>query len=71
VYVGFFAIAMFRISRYVYESYPTLDFGLGLCTVDRILRNHKGKVRVSNLKNHIEPNKGVLINFTLEIPFAI
>lgn len=60
----------FRISRYVYESYPTLDFGLGLCTVDRILRNHKGKVRVSNLKNHIEPNKGVLINFTLEIPFA-
>ena len=60
----------FRLSRYVYENFPTLDFGLGLCTVDTILRNHKGKVRVGTLKNHIEPNKGVFINFSIEIPFA-
>ena len=31
----------FRISRLVYEKYPTLDFGLGLCYVEKIIRNHK------------------------------
>ncbi len=58
----------FRISRYVYEKFPTLDFGLGLCFVDRIIRNHKGKVSVSNLKNHFERSNGDLTNFTIEIP---
>ncbi len=60
----------FRISRYVYESFPTLDFGLGLCLVDRIIRNHKGKVQVSNLKNHFETSNTDLINFTIEIPLT-
>lgn len=59
----------FRISRYVHESYPTLDFGLGLCFVDRIIRNHHGKIKVGNIKNHMNPN-GILINFTLEILFT-
>ncbi len=58
----------FRISRFVYEKFPTLDFGLGLCFVDRIIRNHKGKVSVSNLKNHFERSNGDLTNFTIEIP---
>lgn len=59
----------FRISRYVHEEIPTLDFGLGLCFVDRIIRNHNGKIKVGNIKNHTNPN-GILINFTIEIPFA-
>jgi K+-sensing histidine kinase KdpD len=60
----------FRISRYVFEAYPTLDSGLGLCYVEKIIRNHKGNIRVLNLKNYLEKNNQVLIDFSLEIPFA-
>ena len=61
----------FRISRYVFESYPTLDFGLGLCYVEKIIQNHKGKIRVSNLKNYIEKNNQILIDFCIELPFSM
>ncbi|MBK7057347.1 MAG: response regulator [Leptospiraceae bacterium] len=61
----------FRISKYVFESFPTLDFGLGLCYVEKIIQNHKGKIRVSNLKNYIEKNNQVLIDFCIELPFVV
>jgi len=59
----------FRISRNVFEEYPTLDFGLGLCYVEKIIRNHKGSIRVVNLKNYLENNNSILIDFSIEIPF--
>ncbi|MBP9887384.1 MAG: response regulator [Leptospiraceae bacterium] len=59
----------FRISRNVFENYPTLDFGLGLCYVEKIIRNHKGSIRVVNLKNYLENNNSILIDFSIEIPF--
>jgi K+-sensing histidine kinase KdpD len=61
----------FRISRFVFEAYPTLDFGLGLCYVEKIIQNHKGKIRVVNLKNYIEKTNQVLIGFCIEIPFVM
>ncbi len=60
----------FRLSKFVFESYDTLDYGLGLCYVDKIVRNHKGKISISNLKNFLENNKSILINFTIEIPIV-
>lgn len=59
----------FRISRLVYDKYPTLDFGLGLCHVEKIIRNHKGNIRTVNLKNSLENTGRVLIDFNIEIPF--
>ncbi len=59
----------FRISRLVYDKYPTLDFGLGLCYVEKIIRNHKGNIRTVNLKNSLENTGRVLIDFNMEIPF--
>lgn len=59
----------FRISRVVYDAIPTLDFGLGLCFVEKIMRNHNGKIRVVNLKNSLDNAGRVLVNFDLEFPF--
>ncbi|HMW04484.1 MAG TPA: response regulator [Leptospiraceae bacterium] len=59
----------FRISRLVYDAIPTLDFGLGLCFVEKIIRNHEGKIRVVNLKNSLDNAGRVLVNFDLELPF--
>ncbi|MBK6604912.1 MAG: response regulator [Leptospiraceae bacterium] len=61
----------FRISRLVYEKYPTLDFGLGLCYVEKIIRNHKGNIRTVNLKNSLENTGRVLIDFNIELPFNV
>ncbi len=60
----------FRISKFAYEKYPTLDFGLGLCYVEKIIRNHKGSIRVLNLKNYLEQTNQILIDFSMEIPYA-
>ncbi len=59
----------FRISKMVYDTIPTLDFGLGLCYVEKIIRNHKGNIRVSNLTNYLENTNKILINFNIELPF--
>ncbi|MBP7284894.1 MAG: response regulator [Leptospiraceae bacterium] len=60
----------FRISKMVFENIPTLDFGLGLCYVEKIIRNHKGNIRVINLKNYLENSNRILINFSIALPFA-
>ena len=59
----------FRLSRTVFEVYNTLDFGLGLTFADKILRNHKAKIRVNNLKNFLENSNNLLVSFTIELPF--
>lgn len=61
----------FRISKIVYDMYPTLDFGLGLTFVEKIIRNHKGKMRVFNLKNFLENSKSQLVSFTIELPILL
>jgi len=61
----------FRISRYLYDSYPTLDSGLGLCYVDKIIRNHKGSIRALNIKNFLEKSDRFLVDFCVEIPFSM
>ena len=43
----------FRISKLVFESFPTLDFGLGLTMVDKIFRKQNGKIRVNNLLSYL------------------
>lgn len=58
----------FRICRTVQEDYKTLDFGLGLTLVEKIINQHNGKIRVENLKNYLDNMKGILVNFTIELP---
>ncbi|MBP7283928.1 MAG: response regulator [Leptospiraceae bacterium] len=64
----------FRISKLVFESFPTLDFGLGLTMVDKIFRKQNGKIRVNNLLSYLNMDDkgtpGILVNFEIEIPFV-
>ncbi|MCX7999603.1 MAG: ATP-binding protein, partial [Leptospiraceae bacterium] len=58
----------FRICRTVQEDYKTLDFGLGLTLVEKIVNQHGGKIKVENLKNYLDNTQGILVNFRIELP---
>ena len=42
----------FRLVKTVDEQYKTLDFGLGLTFVDKVVRNFHGKISAGNVKYH-------------------
>lgn len=60
----------FRISSFVQEEYETLDFGLGLTVVEKIIEKHNGYVSVSTVTDHseisAEPQQKVI--FSINIP---
>jgi YesN/AraC family two-component response regulator len=64
----------FRITKLVFESVPTLDFGLGLTMVDKIILRHNGKIRANNLRSYLDTNEdgspSILVNFEIEIPIS-
>lgn len=60
----------FRLIKTVDERYGTLEFGLGLTTVDKIIRKHNGKINVSNIKNYtdIDLSSNSMVNFEISLP---
>lgn len=42
----------FRLSAYVNEKYETLDYGLGLTMVDKVISKLNGKITISNILFH-------------------
>lgn len=56
----------FRMSKFVYEAYPTLDFGLGLTFVERAVQKYGGKISARNVKNHIPFVNETLTLFELQ-----
>lgn len=65
----------FRISKLVFELIPTLDFGLGLTMVDKIIRKHEGKIKAFNLISHLDLDESkkleTLVNFEIELPLIV
>lgn len=59
----------FRISKYFFEDYPTLDFGLGLALADKIIRKHSGSITVTNLNNYIDKKGDKIVNFKVELNY--
>jgi DNA-binding response OmpR family regulator len=47
----------FRKIKYVQEEYNTMDYGLGLTFVERIVKKHKGKVLIHNIKDYSDFSK--------------
>ena len=43
----------FRLTKFVYDDYKTLDFGLGLTKVESILKRFNGKVEIKNIIDHL------------------
>jgi signal transduction histidine kinase len=60
----------FRISRVVREQYRTLEYGLGLTLVDKIIYMHHGQIRCTSLKNSAgsEDDTNELVAFEIELP---
>lgn len=60
----------FRMTKNVFEDFDTLDFGLGLTIVEKILMRHKGKVAISNIQDYTDVTRGpvVKVNCVMTIP---
>ena len=60
----------FRLTGMVDERYGTLDYGLGLTLVDKIVRGHHGRVTSSLVRYHLNESDGeeYRINMEMELP---
>ena len=62
----------YRISRLVYEKYNSLDFGIGLTFVEKIITRHGGEIFAENILDHSDIKKEPLIkvNMMISLPFS-
>ncbi len=60
----------FRITRVVHEQYRTLEYGLGLTYVDKVVQMHKGSIVCTSVQDY-SADKGTredLVAFEIELP---
>ena len=62
----------FRIVKYIQEPYKTLDFGLGLTVVEKIIQRHRGRVSIYNIMDHsnIMKSPEIKVNCTVSLPLV-
>ncbi|MDW8305894.1 MAG: hybrid sensor histidine kinase/response regulator [Leptospiraceae bacterium] len=60
----------FRLDNEVDERYHTLDFGLGLTLVEKIIQRHGGTIYVHNVEDHSDLGKGgkIRVSTSIELP---
>lgn len=63
----------FRKVKYIQEEYNTLDYGLGLTLVDRIVRKHDGNVAIHNITDYSDfgRNPVTKVNCQFSLPQAV
>ena len=61
----------FRLDRNVYEQYKTLDFGLGLTLIDKIVNKHGGDVIIENITDHSDMKKESHTKVSLSMKFPV
>ena len=63
----------YRISKLVYEKYNTLDFGIGLTYVDKIVARRGGETVAENIIDYSDVKKDpvVKVNLLMSLPFAL
>ncbi|HOO73590.1 MAG TPA: response regulator [Spirochaetota bacterium] len=63
----------YRMTKFVYEQYNTLDFGLGLTLVEKIVSRHGAEVIAENILDHTdlkrEPQVKVSVTLSFPMPF--
>lgn len=60
----------YRIGRTVDERYHTLDYGLGLTLVDKVMRKHGGRIKAFNIRDHMDLDRSdvLRVNVQTELP---
>ncbi len=63
----------YRISKMVYEKYNTLDFGIGLTYVDKIVARHGGEIFAENITDYSDVKKDPVtrVNLMMALPFVM
>lgn len=57
----------FRLTKQVYDNYPSIDFGCGLTLVRYVIEKHGGKITLSNIKDMSDINREPVIKVNCEI----
>lgn len=62
----------YRLTKIVYEKYNTLDFGLGLTLVEKIVSKHGGEVIARNIMDHSDTRREaqIKVNVSISLPLA-
>jgi len=62
----------YRLSKLVYEKYNTLDFGIGLTFVEKIVARHGGEIFAENIVDYSDITKDpqVKVNLMISLPFS-
>jgi signal transduction histidine kinase len=61
----------FRLSKLVFELYQTLDFGLGLTLVEKIVGKHGGETTARNIIDHSDPKRDPLVKVDITMSFPV
>lgn len=61
----------YRLSKLVFERYNTLDFGIGLTFVEKIITRHGGEIFAENIIDYsdIKKDPQVKVNLMISLPF--
>ncbi len=62
----------YRLSKLVHERYNTLDFGIGLTFVEKIVTRHGGEIFAENIVDYSDITKDpqIKVNFMISLPFS-
>ncbi len=62
----------YRLTKFVHEQYNTLEFGLGLTLVEKVIAKHGGEVTARNIVDHSDTRREsqVKVNVSISIPLA-
>ena len=62
----------YRLSKLVFEQYKTLDFGLGLTLIEKIIQKHGGDVVIHNVMDHTDLRREpqTKVDLTISLPVA-
>jgi DNA-binding response OmpR family regulator len=61
----------FRIHKFVFEKYESMDLGLGLSMVKAVIKKMKGEISLTNIKDFISLDaQNIRVNLEIQIPLA-